>query len=196
MNRSAKRRSNIWTNLNVTRKKKPLDEMTLEDLVPRQRKFVQSYLTNNFNATAAALTAGYSKTSAASIGCIMLNYPAIKAVVKKQLEAVFLSPEQVMARLSEMAKANISDFISATGKLNEKNYKEKGYLVKRRKVKRRLRDKDLAVIEDHEVEMYDAQSALVNIGKRYGLFTERVDLTSGGAPIYIPTTVDPKAVCG
>ena len=46
----------------------------------RQIKFCEEYI-QDFNATQAALRAGYTPSSAASTGCRLLQYPVIKAFI-------------------------------------------------------------------------------------------------------------------
>ena len=55
-----------------------------QKLTPKQAKFVKEYLANGYNATQAAIKAGYSKKTAFSIGTENLTKPLIKAAIKEQ----------------------------------------------------------------------------------------------------------------
>ncbi|MGL5529063.1 MAG: terminase small subunit [Plesiomonas shigelloides] len=50
----------------------------------RQRKFVDEYIRNGSNGTQAAIFAGYSENSAASIACENLNKPYIKEALEQR----------------------------------------------------------------------------------------------------------------
>jgi hypothetical protein len=45
---------------------------------------------------------------------------------------------------------------------------------------------------DIEIELYDAQSALVSIGKHHAIFTDKTDITSGGKPLDFSKLSDDK----
>jgi phage terminase small subunit len=55
-------------------------------LTPKQRRFIDEYLTNGYNATAAAIAAGYAKKSAYIIGYENLRKPNIEAEINKELD--------------------------------------------------------------------------------------------------------------
>jgi len=61
----------------------------------KQKLFVENYIHNGFNATQAALKAGYSKKTAYSIGNENLNKPEVKKLLKKRIEAI-LSDTQLL----------------------------------------------------------------------------------------------------
>lgn len=57
--------------------------MSVERLNPRQQVFCLEYVSNGYNATAAAIKAGYSPESAGQIGCVNLTKPHIAREVKR-----------------------------------------------------------------------------------------------------------------
>ncbi len=57
----------------------------MSQLTPKQERFVQEYLID-LNATQAAIRAGYSERTAASIGDENLRKPAIAAAVQKAMD--------------------------------------------------------------------------------------------------------------
>lgn len=57
-----------------------------QELTWRQKVFCRAYITNGMNATQAAITAGYSKDTAAEMGYENLNKPHIKAFIDKKME--------------------------------------------------------------------------------------------------------------
>ena len=58
--------------------------MAKPELTGKQEKFVQNYLINGFNASKAALDAGYSKKTAFRIGQENLQKPAIRAAIEAE----------------------------------------------------------------------------------------------------------------
>lgn len=99
-------------------------------LTPKQRMFVAEYLANGLNATKAALSAGYSKDTAYSIGAENLSKPEIqKAIEKKQgprLAKLEITAERVLNELALMGFANMRDYMAVDeqGRLTEFDYGE------------------------------------------------------------------------
>jgi phage terminase small subunit len=83
----------------------------LQNLEPRQRKFVEAFCLS-LNATKAAITAGYSKKTARSIGSENLTKPDIKKAVVAVLSTSAMEPEEIAARWTAMARAGLSDFFT------------------------------------------------------------------------------------
>lgn len=75
----------------------------------KQRVFVEEYLTD-FNATQAALRAGYSERSAYSIGQENLSKPEIAAEIKARLTEKTMSADEVLIRITEQAKSDLGAF--------------------------------------------------------------------------------------
>jgi len=62
------------------------------------------------------------------------------------------------------------------------------HLIKKVKQKTTIiQTKDGDDVETHwvEIELYDAQAAIVQLGKYHGLFVDRQDITSGGKVIEV-----------
>lgn len=160
--------------------------MARENLTNKQRAFVEAYLANGFNATQAAITAGYSEKTAYSIGQENLKKPEIAEFVKQRMDAMAMQADEVLARLSDMARGNMSDFVTILSglpyiDLDKAKAQGKLYLLKK------FKNTDKGV----EIELYDAQAALVQLGRHHGLFTDKTDITSGGEPIKTYISVSP-----
>lgn len=137
-------------------------------LTVKQKLFVDEYFNTNFNGTKAAINSGYSEKTAYAIASENLRKPEIIQEVDKRLKERQLSADMVLARLSEMALSNISDFAHVETQSDLAKL-QNGYLIK--KFKKRYYRKD--DYEEVELELYDAQSPLINIGKQLGLFSDR-----------------------
>lgn len=77
--------------------------MSEKKLTDKQRRFVEEY-TVDFNATQAAIRAGYSKASANPTGSENLAKPSIREAIDKRLDALSCSTAEVLTRLSEIGR--------------------------------------------------------------------------------------------
>ncbi len=86
-------------------------------LTDKQALFVREY-TVDFNATAAAIRAGYSAPTAYSIGQENLTKPhidaAIKTLLTERARKLDITGERVLQALAEIAFANFADFLEIT----------------------------------------------------------------------------------
>jgi hypothetical protein len=81
----------------------------------KQARFVQEYV-KDFNATQAAIRAGYSEATAAIIGWENLQKPEIQAAIERRMEAVAAVAEvdaaMVVRELLDVATADLSELVS------------------------------------------------------------------------------------
>jgi len=86
----------------------------MADLTPKQALFVQEYLVD-LNATQAAIRAGYSETTAHSIGHENLSKPeivaAIAAAQEERSKRTEITQDMVLRRFWSIATANANDLI-------------------------------------------------------------------------------------
>jgi phage terminase small subunit len=152
----------------------------LEGLTERQKSFVLHYVGDaHYNATKAALLAGYSEETARSIGSQNLTKVNISAAIKGLLETHGLVAQECIARISQRARASIADVLTFTEGgdwfFDMQKAVETGaiHCVKRvRPVT--VQTKDGATVR-HIVEMYDAAEADATLLKVFGRL-------SGGIP--------------
>lgn len=136
-------------------------------MTPRQRKFCDEYLISG-NATDAAIKAGYSPKTAMQMGSENLRKPELKTYIETELEKLHSSKiadaEEVMKYLTSVMRGEtkateiVTEFIGegvSEARLMEKDPSEK----------ERLKAAEL-------------------IGKRYGLFTDKVGV-EGAVPVVI-----------
>ena len=69
----------------------------------KQTRFVDEYL-KDFNATQAAIRAGYSKKTATEMGYENLRKPHIREVIDKHVEAMAVGRDERLAILAEIAR--------------------------------------------------------------------------------------------
>ena len=135
----------------------------MNTLTARQKKFCDEYLISG-NATDAAIKAGYSPKTAYSMGNENLNKPELKAYIETELDKIhsakIADAEEVMKYLTAVMRGEHTEEIPLLcgDGCQELTQKEVG-------AKERLKAAEL-------------------IGKRYGLFTDKVGL-EGAVPVVI-----------
>lgn len=138
-----------------------------ERLSNRRRVFVEEYL-RCWNASEAARRAGY-KGRANTIGERLLSNVDIQTLIRARLDALKMGTDEVLARLAEHARGDIGEIITKTGRVDLALAKREG---RTHLIKSVHRDRG-----GSRVEMYDAQAALVQIGRALGMFVDKTALT-------------------
>lgn len=162
----------------------------LEDLSIKQQAFVIEYLSNGWNGTQAAISAGYGKNKASSSAAAgtLLDNPKVYAAIQSELRKKCLTKDQVLARLSELAQGNVADFLqrrpdgTICDSVDLEAFKRKGHFVRKYKA--------AGEKTPEEIELHDSLAALLHVGKAHALFTDRTE-TSGrdGGPVEIVVKV-------
>jgi len=172
-------------------------------LTDKQRRFVDEYLVD-LNATQAAIRAGYSQKTAASIGEENLRKPEIaKAVQDAQAARAKRTEITQDMVLRELAKIGFSDIrkIVRWGKteLRVADAEEDGATEVHHGLALvsvdEIDDDTAAAIseisegrEGLKVKLHDKKGALVDIGRHLGMFKERVEHTGkNGGPVELAT---------
>ena len=135
------------------------------------------------------------RESARRLGSQLLSKVDVWGEIQRRMAVRAMGPEEVLARLSDQARANQLPFIRITedgfcyfdfSNPDAKNY---FHLIKKIRTKRQRRlsggGDEPEEWEDEwvEVELYDAQAALTLLGRHHKLFTDNVDIRSDGQPI-------------
>lgn len=81
----------------------------------RQRRFVEEY-SLDWNATQAAVRAGYSVDTARQMGTENLSKPVIRAAIDTFLDLHTMSTGEALRRLTDMGRASIEPFIETYGR--------------------------------------------------------------------------------
>ena len=142
------------------------DKSTENDrLTDKQQAFISFYL-QSWNATQAAIAAGYSEKTARQMGSENLSKPDIQAEIQRRLTELSMSADEVLMRLSQQARGDVSQFLDQDGQVDMEKVRQAGYLVKKIKTTR----------QGTEIELYDGQSALSLLGKTHKLFVDKTEL--------------------
>lgn len=131
-----------------------------------QRAFIDYYILEK-NGTKAARLAGYkgNDVTLRSVAHENLTKPHIRAEIDRRFAEHAMSANEVLARLGDIARIDMSEFISIKNgipylALDKAETASKLHLLKKFKTGK----------QGVEIELYDAQSALETIGKHLGLF--------------------------
>jgi phage terminase small subunit len=164
-------------------------------LTKKRMAFIREYLID-FNATQAAIRAGYSERSARSQGHRLLTNADILQEIKHQLDEKHMREDEIKLRLADMARGDMGDFLDISGmgfNIDLEKAEELGLTKLIKKVKQRTTitsKTDGEETENHwiEFELYDAKDALVQLGRIHAMFTDKTDITSGGEIIKVTIT--------
>jgi phage terminase small subunit len=147
-------------------------------LSKKQQAFIDEYFLCGMNATEAARRAGYSEKSIRSSASENLTKPDIQAEIDRRLKEKQLSADEVLARLSDMARADMRDFIKPVDVGNDRIVMlvdlgkalagGKTHLIKKLKYNAQ---------GGLEIELHDSQAALEKLGRHHKLFTEVQEIT-------------------
>lgn len=132
-------------------------------MTPRQQKFCDEYLISG-NATDAAIKAGYSRKTAKQTGSENLAKRDLRAYIDEQLakihSAKIADAEEVMKYLTSVMRGEHTEQVL------------------------KLVGEGVQTVTDIDVSAKERLKAAELIGKRYGLFTDKVGL-EGAVPVII-----------
>lgn len=153
--------------------------------------FCNRYLANGMNSTQAYLgchpNSGYD--SARSSAPEILAKPSVKAFLKDRMKKSAMGVEEIITRLTNIARADIRPFIKylpdgfAYFDLSSPEAKDHMYMIKEMEPKRERRIEGSG--EDAEewegewvkVKLHDSYAALRDLGKLHKLFVDRTENT-------------------
>lgn len=152
--------------------------MVEESLNDKQKQFCREFVVD-FNATQAAIRAGYSEKSARSQSCELLTKPNIQAFLAdlkaKRSKKTQITAERVLQELARIGLSDIGEFVDhENNPVVVKNLK-KGLraAVSAVKYKKRIyfdSNGQPVTVESHEVALWDKLSALDKIGRHLGMW--------------------------
>ena len=132
-------------------------------MTPRQRKFCDEYLISG-NATDAAIKAGYSPKTAKQTGSENLAKPDLKAYIETELDklhsAKIADAQEVLEYLTSVMRGEHTEQVL------------------------KLAGDGIQTIADIDVSAKERLKAAELIGKRYGMFTDKVGV-EGAVPVII-----------
>lgn len=139
----------------------------------KQLVFIENYL-KCWNGTEAARIAGYKNPSVASSR--LIRNDKVQAKIRERIGQLELSADAVLLRLAEQARNEGAQYLDQNGQVDMARIIRDGkqHLIKKVKV-RTITDKNGNIIRHEEYEFYDAQQALIQLGRAMAMFTDRVE---------------------
>lgn len=161
--------------------------MTDKPLNDKQQAFLSAYLSNGFNATQAAKSAGYSERTAVVKGCVLKKDPRIAAEISRYMDELAMPMGEALARLSLIATGSMEHFVDASGNIDLAKATESGvlWLLKSYSVT------DGEKSTSRRIELYDKQAALVEIIKQHRLASGQPTENLGAVSFNFTTITKP-----
>ena len=161
-------------------------------LTDRQQAFVVEYV-KIWNASEAARRAGYTG-DANTVGPRLLANVGVSAAIERFKAEHIMSAEEVQVELTRQARSDIGDFLQQNGDvvtvdLAKAVEAKKTGLIKKLSQTRTVRTRgedDTEETVSTTIELYDKQTALVQVGKIHKLFTDKSEIGGpDGGPVVI-----------
>lgn len=134
----------------------------------KRTAFINYYVGEaNLNGTKAAELAGYANPRQEASR--LLSNVDIRKEIDARLETLTLKKSEILARLTDHALASVEDYVTDDGYIDLEKMRAAGKLHLIKRVKRVDGEKSSYI----EVELHDAQAALVHLGRYYALFTDK-----------------------
>ena len=159
-------------------------------LTPKQAAFVREYLID-LNSAAAARRAGYSDSTAKEIGHENLTKPHIAAAIQEAMdtraERTEITADRVLEEVAKLAFSSIGDYyrISDEGEpiidLSDLTRDQMAALTELQvEDYREGRGDNSRDVRRIRIKLADKKASLELLGKHLKLFTDKIDVTSGG----------------
>ena len=157
----------------------------MRELTPRQRRFCEEYLVD-LNASAAARRAGYSVTTAYSIGQENLKKPEIATEIQRRMEArskrTEITADQVVTELGKIAFANMLNYITiqddGTAVVDFSMVdRDQGAVMREVTIETYTegRGEEAQPVKRIKFALCDKKGALELLGRHFGLFTDKLE---------------------
>jgi phage terminase small subunit len=163
-------------------------ETAFDRLNDRQKLFVLEYV-KDFNATQAAIRAGYSVDTARQIGCENLTKPNIKEAVDDLKQEIWNNRHKQIGRIwnehESIALQKADDYIEWDGEtVRIKPFDGidtrpvSGIKIKQIETKSKNTDDKIVDTEIIEIKFYDKQKSLDSLAKMAGIIVDKHEVES------------------
>lgn len=171
------------------------NESSEKKLTPMEEIFCLEYL-KSFNATKAAISAGYSEKTARQIGYENLTKPYIRRRLRDALDEVLGDKtedvKKIIAELRLIAFSDLRDFVSWNSESRKlvdpdtnKTYhtfrttiRAPDEMGEKARALAELSETESALSSSRKVKMYDKLRAIELLGKFYKIFTDKIEHTN------------------
>lgn len=159
--------------------------MSPKPLTPKQQRFVDEYLVD-LNATQAAIRAGYSQRTAASVGSENLKKPEIAAAVhagaEKRANRAEVNAVTVLRELLRLATVDVAGAFNPDGALKPiheipEDIRRAIAGIEVDEIVAKVNGTPIVIGHTKKVKFWDKKGALDSLGKHLKLFTEQIELS-------------------
>lgn len=154
-------------------------------MTPKQERFVAEYLID-LNATQAAIRAGYSSKTAASIGEELLRKPEIGQAVEagraKLMAKTNITAERVLQEMGRLAFSDVRNLFNADGSLKPLHTltpEDSACIAGLEVIIKNAEAGDGHMDKVHKIKVWDKSKNLENLAKHLGLFVAKVEHSGG-----------------
>lgn len=138
----------------------------------RQRLFLEEYLKCG-NATESAKKAGYSQKTAYAQGQRLLKKAEVQQALQQRLSDKVMAANEVLERITAIARNEASTYVRAPAE--GKPYLDVAAMIQDGKT-HLIKGITYTRSGDAVIETFDSLAALVNIGRHYKLFTDKMEV--------------------
>lgn len=140
-------------------------------LSPKQQRFVDEYLID-LNATQAAIRVGYSEKTAYSQGQRLLKNVEVQKYMQKRMNEkqseLIASQDEVLQTLTAVMRREKKEVIVFSQRVKKPFFDEEG--------RKCVEETENPICVEIDTKISDVNKAAELLGKRYGLFNEKVDV--------------------
>lgn len=152
----------------------------------KQKAFVAEYI-KDFNATQAAIRAGYSPRTAGQIGHRLLKNIQIAKKIAEEIERRTMGADEVLLKIADQARGSVEDFVAITAPIKdpETGAVTGGWQIDLQKAEAAGKLHLIKKLKYNaagypEIELHDAQAALEKLARTLGLFKDHLTLDDTG----------------
>lgn len=142
-------------------------------LSAKQQRFVDEYLID-LNATQAAIRAGYSTKTAQVQSSRLLSNVMVQLYMQKRMaekeSELIASQDEVLQTLTAVMRREKKEVVVSTQRIRKSHYDNKG-----RKI---VDETEVPVCVEIDTKISDVNKAAELLGKRWGIFTDSIDLNA------------------
>ena len=158
-------------------------------LTEKQKLFCDEYLID-LNATQAAIRAGYSEKTAYRTGADNLKKPQISEYISERMrnkeDELIAKQDEVLRYLTEVMRREKKECIVVTLSRDTSTYvPDENGTMRKQTVK-----EEIPEIVEIPAKLSDANKAAELLGKRYGLFTDKLQLNTPAVPVILDNVPD------
>lgn len=155
-------------------------------MTKKQRRFADEWLID-LNGTQAAIRAGYSPDTAASIASENLKKPEIERYIAKAMAErscrTGVNQDRVVLELAKIAFVKMTDVVDTEGRIREEAREEDLSCIESIKCKRS--DTETGSSVEREVKVASKLKALELLGKHLGMWNDKLEVSGGTETVVI-----------